>query len=252
MTMTSTKNFWIAALFASSLIFGCDGDSKDPDPAAQSSTPLPTTPGDANAILAAIKVKANTPGAVPIPGIEILLDVASGNFFSGSGGTGSLVSVGDVSLNDYKLTTVGANSYLNNPTDIMLSLNVGQTNKWIIAGANGFAAINHTTAKKMPGIVSFTNLAETISKSGNVTLTIQSVPANSDNLLWVISDGNKVVTKELRANSVTFSSSELSDLKATSTGIVQVAAYNTEGKDFGGKKVYFINETVDSKFVKIN
>jgi hypothetical protein len=104
----------------------------------------------------------------------------------------------------------------------------------------------------MPGIVSFTNVAETISKSGNITLTIQSVPANSDNLLWVISGGTKVVTKELRANSVTFSSSELSDLKATLTGIVQIATYNTEGKNFGIKKVYFINETVDSKFVKIN
>jgi len=250
--MKSTRNFWIAALFASALIFGCDGNSKDPDPTTQSSNPLPATPGDANAVLAAIKVKANTPVAVPVPGIDILIDLASANFYSGSGGTGSLVSVGNVSINDYKLTTVGGNSYINNPTDIMLSLNAGQSNKWVVAGANGFAAINHTTAKKMPGVVTFTNVGESISKSGNVTLTIQSLPANSDNILWVISDGSKVVTKEVKANSVTFSSAELADLKATATGIVQVAAYNSEGKDFGGKKVYFINETVDSKFVKIN
>lgn len=251
--MKSTRlNFWIAALFASVFIFGCDGGSNDPDPISQSSNPLPATPGDANAVLAAIKVKANTPVAVPVPGIDILIDVASANFYSSTGGTGSLVSVGNVSLNDYNLTTVGGNSYINNPTDIMLSLNSGQTNKWNVAGANGFAAINHTTAKRMPGVVSFTNVGEEISKSGNVTLTIQAIPANIDNLLWVISDGSKIVTKEARATSVTFSSAELNELKSTSTGIVQVAAYNTEGKDFGGKKIYFINETVDSKFVKIN
>ena len=34
--------------------------------------------------------------------------------------------------------------------------------------------------------------------------------------------------------------------------MVQVAAYNTEGQTFGGKKIYFINETVDSKNVEIN
>ncbi len=251
--MKSTRiNFWIAALFASALIFGCDGSSKDPDTSTQSSNPLPTTPGDANAVLAAIKVKANPPGGVPVPGIDILIDVASANFYSGSGGSGSLVNVGEVKLNDYKLTTVGGNSYINNPTDILLSLNAGVSNKWNVVGANGFTAITHTTAKKMPGVVTLTNVGESISKAGNVTLTIQALPANIDNLLWVISDGSKVVTKEVRATSVTFSSSELSGLKATATGIVQVAAYNTEGKDFGGKKIYFINETVDSKFVKIN
>ena len=250
--MKSTRNFWIIALFASALIFGCDGESNNPDAASESSNPLPATPGDANAVLAAIKVKANTPVAVPVPGIDILIDVASANFYSGSGGTGSLVNVGNVALNDYQLTTVGGNSYINNPLDIMLSLNAGQTNKWDVAGANGFAAINHTTAKRMPGVVSFSNVGDEISKAGNVTLTIQAIPANADNLLWVISDGSKVITKEVKANTVTFTAAELSDLKATATGIVQVAAYNTEGKDFGGKKVYFINETVDSKFVKIN
>jgi len=50
--------------------------------------------------------------------------------------------------------------------------------------ANGFAAKITPRLKKMPGIVSFTKFLLKLSqKSGNVTLTIQSVTCDSDNLL---------------------------------------------------------------------
>ncbi|MCS5489411.1 hypothetical protein [Algoriphagus limi] len=230
----------------------CNNDDDEPQQQTQAN-PIPT-PGDADGILAAIKAKSNLPSGTPnVPGIsDILLDVANANFYSSSGGNSSLVNVGDVSLNDFPLQNLN-NTYVNDFTDVTLGINSGQNNDWVVAGANGFDGFTHTTGKVMPGVVRFTaSIPDDISISGDVSLSIESIPSNVDNLLWVISDGNEVVTKEARSTSVTFSSSELSGLRSTSQGIVQVAAYNTESRTVGGKKIYFINETVDSKFVSLN
>lgn len=120
-----------------------------------------------------------------IAGIDILIDV-SAKSFSGLGGTGSLATAGKVAAKYYAPNTVDANSYINNPTDIVVSLNAGQTNKNTVAASNGSAAINHLRAKRMQIIVSFTTLTGSISKFGKVTPTNISIPSNSDNILWVI------------------------------------------------------------------
>lgn len=237
--------------FGAFLFTSCSDDSEDPVETT-SSNPIPQ-PGDADGVLAAIKAKSNTPGGASVPGIgDIYLDVASANFFSSSGGN-SLVNVGNVALNDFDLQTVGGNSYINNYTDITLGINSGQSNDWNVAGSNGFDAFSHSTTKKMPGVVKFaSSVSETISISGDVSVSIESIPSNCDNILWLISDGSKVVTKESKTTSITFSTSELNGMKTTSEGILQVAAYTTESQTYGGKKIYFINETVDSKFVTLN
>ena len=90
--------------------------------------------------------------------IDIHIDIFSAKSFSGPGGTGGLVIVGKVAANEYTPNTVDANSYLNNPTDIMRSLNAGQTNKSTVASSNGSAAINHFTAKRMHVVASFKTL----------------------------------------------------------------------------------------------
>lgn len=246
----SRLKLWVVLLFAASFFVACNSDDKDPVQ-TQASNPTPDVPGDANAVLAAISVRANVPSSVPVPGIpDFLVDVGSANFFTGAIG-GNRTSAGDVKLNDYALQNIG-DSYVNNNTDIALGISPGQTNDWNVSGGNGFDAFTHTTSKKAPGIVKFSNVGDEISISGPITLSIAGVPSNCDNILWVVSDGKKTVTKESKTNSVTFSSSELSGIAATANGIVQVAAYNSESKSFGGKKVYFINETVDSKIVKLN
>ncbi|MFC3414493.1 hypothetical protein [Algoriphagus hitonicola] len=183
---------------------------------------------------------------------DILIDVANANFYSSPSG-GTLVNVGAVSLNEFDLQNVGGNAYINNFTDITLEINSGQTNKWSVTGDNGFAGFTHTTTKPMPGVVRFqTSVPEEFTLSAGVELSVQQLPSGVDNLLWVVSDGSKVITKEARATSVTFSASELNELSASGTALVQVAAYNSESQTFGGKKIYFINETVDSKFVTLN
>jgi hypothetical protein len=130
-----------------------------------------------------------------IAGIDILIDIFSVKSFSGPGDTGGLVIVGKVAANDYAPNTVDANSYINNPMDIMVSLNAGQTNKSTVGSSNGSAAINHVTAKRMHVLASFKTLTGSISKSGKVTLTNISIPSNSTNILWVIFEGTKLLAK---------------------------------------------------------
>lgn len=245
------SNLWIFLLAFSVYFSSCSSDDDNDPTQAQSANVTPETPGDADAVLAAIKVKSNVPGAAPVPGLgDILIDVASANFYSSAGG-GSLAKAGDVMINDFTLKTVG-NSYINNATDISLGLNSGQGNDWSVSGGSGFDAFTYSTSKKMPSVIRLNNVPDAISVAGSVTVAIEGIPANCDNIIWVISDGDKVAIKTTKATSVTFSSSDLSGMKATSTGIVQAAAYTTESQNFGGKKVYFINETLDSKFVEIN
>ncbi|WP_339755480.1 hypothetical protein [Algoriphagus aquimarinus] len=250
-----TYNTTLCALFLGiAVIFSACSSDDDIDPTQTTQTnPIPNAPGDANAVLAAVMSYSDLPSSVPsIPGVGgLAIDVASGSFFTAAIGT-NLVNVGDVKLNAKALTIPGGNAYINNPTDFSYSLVAGQTNTWQVAGGSGFDAFTHTTTKKMPSQVKFSSsVAASYSKGSDVTLSIEAVTSNTDNILWVISDGKTTVTKESKTTSVTFSSSELSALKATSAGLVQAASYNAEEKSFGGKKVYFINETVHTKIIEI-
>ncbi|NVJ85513.1 MAG: hypothetical protein HWE15_04365 [Algoriphagus sp.] len=201
------KIFQILILSATIVWMGtsCNGDDEDPQQQTQSN-PIPT-PGDADGVLAAIKAKSNLPSGTPtVPGIsDILLDVGNANFYSSSGGSSSLVSVGEVSLNDFALQNVN-NTYVNDFTAVTLGINSGQANDWNVAGGNGFDSFSHTTGKVMPGVVRFNaSVPDDIALGGDVSLSIEGIPSNVDNLLWVISDGREVITKEARSTSATFS-----------------------------------------------
>ncbi|MDN3202970.1 hypothetical protein [Algoriphagus sediminis] len=247
-------NIWVLILFGTALFSSCDSDD-DPQPDQQTqSSPTPEVPGDADAVLAAIEIIAALPAGTPqVPGVSGLsFDVASANFFS-SGIGSSRVNVGIVGLNGNDLQNISGNSYISNPQTVDNGINVGQSNTWEIAGNNGFDAFSHTTSKVMPQQVRFAgSVGDTFSTGGEITLSVQSVPSNADNILWLISDGNRVITKESKTTSVTFSASEVGTLSSTSNGLVQAAAFNIESQTYGGKKIYFINETVDSKLVTLN
>ena len=250
---TYNTTLW-ALLLGVVLTFSACSSDDDTDPKQTTQTnPTPSAPSDANAVLAAVLSYSDLPSSVPsVPGVGgLAIDVASGSFFDGAVGS-KLVNVGDVKLNSKALTIPGGNAYINNPTDFSYSLVSGQTNTWQVAGGSGFDAFSHTTAKKMPSQVKFaSSVGASFSKGSDITLAIETMTSNTDNILWVISDGKTTVTKESKTTSVTFSASELSGLKATSSGLVQAASYNAEEKSYGGKKVYFINESVHTKIVEI-
>ncbi len=245
---------WALFLIGACVISSCDSDD-DPQPDQQvQSNPTPDVPSDADAVLAAIEIIAALPAGTPqVPGLSGLsFDVASANFFS-SGIGSNMVNVGIVGLNGNDLQNISGNSYISNPQTVDQGINVGQANTWEIAGNNGFDAFTHTTGKVMPQQIRFAgSVGDTFSTGGEITISIQSIPNNADNILWVLSDGSRVITKESKTNSVTFSASEVGTLSATANGLVQAAAFNIESQSYGGKKIYFINETVDSKLVTLN
>lgn len=237
----------LTMLLSVSIFFACSSEDTEPQQ-TQISNPSPTVPDDANAVLAAIKSRSTSPNTVPgMP--DMLIDIASANFFSANLG-GKRVSVGEVKLNGNELNNAG-DSYVNPLTTISLAINSGQGNDWEIAGGNGFEAFSHSTTKKTPGAVRLTGIADEIALGGELKLSIESIPIYADNILWVVSDGKNIATKEVKSTSVTFSAADLTGIKATSTGLIQVAAYNYEFKSISGKKVYFINQTVDTKMPKL-
>ncbi|SFT98176.1 hypothetical protein SAMN04489724_3143 [Algoriphagus locisalis] len=251
---TYNATLWTLLLGAVLTFSACSSDDDINPQTTTQTNPTPTAPDDANAVLAAIMSYSDLPSNVPsVPGVGgIAIDVASGSFFNGGVGS-ALVNVGDVMLNSKALQIPRGNAYINNPMELSYSLAAGQSNSWQVSGGSGFDAFSHTTTKRMPSQVKFTaSVGDSFSKGSDLTLTIESVTSNTDNILWVVSDGSTTVTKESKTTSVTFSASDLSGMRATSTGLVQVASYNTEEKTFGGKKVYFINETVHTKLVEVN
>ncbi|MCB0410004.1 MAG: hypothetical protein KDD29_07280, partial [Flavobacteriales bacterium] len=151
--------------------------------------------------------------------------------------------VGTVSLNTQALTKNTNNSYAyqpgsSNPTGIDFTSGVA----WTADGGNGFSAINKNVTIGFP-TVGAVNSSATITKANGYTLSVNNV-SGADSVLFLIGD----ITKTIAGNptSCTFSSSELSGL-STGTTVVQVAAYITTSETIGGKKVYYGNESVQSK-----
>jgi hypothetical protein len=240
----------LTLLVIGTLSFSCskDDDSPTPEPEVTPTTsggggnstgnPQPTFT-DADASLWAVKSISITT-ITGIGDIETTIGTGVGVFFDGAG---AMVDVGTVSLNTEDLTKNSNNSYVSqpgtsNPTGIDFTSGV----TWNVAGGNGFSAINKNVTIGFP-TVGAVNSSATITKANGYTLSVNSV-SGADSVLFLIGDVNKTIAGN--ATSCTFSSGELSGL-ATGTTVVQVAAYITTSETTGGKKVYFGNETVQTK-----
>lgn len=241
----------LTLLVICTLSFSCSKDEDNPTPEP---IVLPTTPTDeggnstaspqptftdADASLWAVKSISIT--TVPVVGnIETTIGTGVAVFFDGSS---NMVDVGTVTLNTNNLTKNANNSYVYqpgtaNPTGIDFSSGV----TWTTAGGSGFSAINKNVTIGFP-TVGAVNSSATVSKANGYTLSVNNV-SGADSVLFLIGDVNKTIAGN--ATSCTFSSSELSSL-STGTTVVQVAAYITTNETVGGKKVYYGNETVQTK-----
>jgi hypothetical protein len=240
----------LTLLVIGTLSFSCSKDDDSPTPEPEV-TPTPTGGGgnstgnpqptftDADASLWAVKSISIT--TVPGVGdIETTIGTGVGVFFDGAG---AMVDVGAVSLNTQALTKNANNSYVfqpgtSNPTGIDFNSGVA----WSVAGGNGFSAINKNVTIGFP-TVGAVNSSATITKANGYTLSVNNV-SGADSVLFLVGDVTKTIAGN--ATSCTFSASELSGL-ATGTTVVQAAAYITTSETVGGKKVYYGNETVQTK-----
>ncbi len=240
----------LALLIIGTLSFSCSKDEDNPTPEVPD-TNQPTNGGgnttgnpqptftDADASLWAVKSISVT--SVPVIGdIETILGIGVGVFFDGSS---NMVDVGAVTLNTKSLTINPNNSYVyqpgqTDPTGIDFNSGVA----WTVAGGNGFSAINKNVTIGFP-TVGAVNSSTTVNKANGYTLSVNSV-SGADSVLFLIGEVNKTIAGN--ATSCTFTADELNGL-ATGATVVQVAAYKTTSETTNSKKVYYGNETVQTK-----
>lgn len=246
--MNHFKNLAILFFFFVALA-SCGKDDPTTPQNTTFSNPAPTF-GDADGVLVAIQVISyqTVPGAGEIP---INADVATAGFFDGN----NFFEGGLVSVNSFDLQSLDNNSYVLpgvGSTNIDFDFTTFSGNSWSIGGGADVPMFTHTTADFMPGDVKFVGDYSTVSSSSDLVVTIETAPINTDSILYVVAFGNTTLTRTLGPNnlSATFTAAELSG--ASGTGVVQVAAYNYEPRIEGGKKYYFINESVISETTTFN
>lgn len=224
-----------------------DKDDEDTTPTEQEQAQTYPTPGDADGTLVAVKSVSITD--TPIGPIETILGTAVGVFTDDGFASGDFISAGMVSCNASELDINPNNSYVftdisaTNPTGINYNNDV----EWEVSGANGIPNFSYNAdVFGFPAVSAITS-ADVVDKATGYTVTCNSV-SGADSTLFLIGG----VTKTLAGNatSCTFSSAELTNVD-TGMNIVQIAAYTIGDNTFSGKKIYFVNEYVQSQSVTV-
>ena len=238
--------FFFAAIFGLFFVTSCNKDDDDTDTTtADPGDPTPTF-SDMDGLLAAIQTI--TYQDVPVVGeIAVYADVATAAFFNTSS---TYDDAGTVSVNTYTLDKLDNNAYALpsvGSSSIDFDFSTSSGNAWDVSGTTAVPAFMHTTTNRMPGDVKFDGDYSTVNTASDLIVSIESAPVNTDSILFVVAFNNTTLTRTVGPTtlSATFPASELSG--ASGTGVVQAAAYNFEFGTYGGKKHYFINESVVSE-----
>ncbi len=239
------------------VLVGFSSCKKDEEP--EPVTPTPTAAAPANPIPApsgadAALVAVHTATYITAPFVgEIYQPIGFGVGVFGNLTTGAYVSAGAVTLNTNALTAQSNQSYVftpsqTSPTGVDFSSGVN----WTVAGGNGYAAFNHTTNNEVPSGPKYTG-STTIARNADYTLSSSIAILSADSVLFNVISPTATLTKVKAGNvsSCTFSAAEMGTLGAGS-GYVQIVPYNYESATYGGKVIYFINESVSTNSVTFN
>jgi hypothetical protein len=215
-------------------------------------SPATPSPSDAKGVFAAVQTSTyqEVPGVAPI---EIVIGLATGGIFDVQG---TFLDAGTVKCDNNPLKLYTNQTYLNeisqtNPQGI----DFGNSVAWSIGGSANVSAFDYSDTQSWPTkpVLSISNT--TISHSGEYVLNLVSPIVNCDSVIFTIAGGSGNATlqktKPNGVQSVTFSASEMNSL-GTGSGIIQAAAYKLNPQNKGGRKIYFIKETVNTKSVTFN
>lgn len=244
------------ALIAFGLItFSCKKDDDAPTPTEQTNdddngggnngnttgNAQPNFAG-ADASLWAIKsLSVTNAGGFPV---TTTIGLGVGAFFDGSG---NLVEVGTVKLNNETLTKNPNNSYVYQPgTQNPLGIDFSGGVSWNVTGGNGFTGFTKNVTLSFPTVDEI-NSSTTITKANGYTLSTTQV-TGADSVIFLIGEVSKTLAGN--ATSCSFSANDLSGLSNGST-VIQIAAYTYDNDTQGGKTIYYGNETVQSKTATI-
>lgn len=165
--------------------------------------------------------------------------------FSSSAGTGN-IDVGNITLNG---STVFKNFQSNfevyyggNFSGSVSSFNYNAN--WITDGNKTFKPINEVISKGHPIInVSGLSINPSISKNTNFTFNVTNNITNYDSLVVILEDGtwNGRVRKTVAKNtaSVTFTPQEMTGLFNTTSGKLNIYAFNYSNKIVNDKSIFF-------------
>jgi hypothetical protein len=246
------KGIYSLAL-VSVIVGGLAGCSKDDDDDDTQTTPTASTVppiNDADAALVALNTITTT--TTPAGPFEITLGTGVAVFPTTAGGS-TYADAGAVTLEGEALSKQTNNSYVYTPTATNATgLDLSGSIGWTVAGAGSVPAINHTVGVSFPTLGVITSDTSTLSSSSDFTLSVASV-ANADSVIFQLAgqDGYKLYTRGPGTTSFTYTASDVASV-GSGYAVIQVAAYTWESEMVGGKKVYYINETVRSIVVTID
>lgn len=256
MKRSSNISMWAisCALSLSMGLCSCSEESTEPQDTgggggsnnSESADSFPS-PSDGDAVLVA--VNSNSVTETPIGPIVTVIGTAVSIFTDDGFASGDFISAGEVSCNDQALAINPNNSYtftdisVSNPTGLDFSSGVN----WEVTGANGIMGFTHDASSLgFPSVGEITS-AETVDRSQDYTLTCASV-AGADSVIFLV--GGVAKTLQGNTTSCTFTSDDISDI-ATGINVAQVAAYVISPETYGGKQIYFVNETVQSETITV-
>ena len=230
----------------------------DPEPTPTPPAPDPVYPNnsDADAVLVGIKTVSITSSPImPMP-IETVVGTAVGFFTETTGDFNVLTDAGTVDCNSNRLsknTNPGQGQFayvytpgLANPNGIDFTDGA----KWEVSGSANFTAViyTHSNFPSNP-VVSSGN----VYTSQSYTLTLDEYVTGADSIYYAIYGADDYIIKVggPTTTSMEFTAAELSGLGATDYGMIQATACDITDADYSTKKIYFVNETVNTKTVKI-
>lgn len=252
--MYISKNLLLLSLAVAIGFSSCKKDEEpEPEPdtptAAAPANPIPAPQG-ADAALVAIHTATYI--TAPFVG-EIYQPIGFGVGVFGNLATGAFVNAGAVTLNSKSLSPQSNQTYVfspgaTEPTGIDFSSGAN----WTVAGGNGFAAFNHSTTNEVPSGPKYTG-STTIARNAEYTLSSSIAILSADSVIFNVISPTVTLTKVLPGNISTcsFTAAEMGTLGAGS-GYVQIVPYNFEYATYGGKQIYFINESVSTNSVTFN
>jgi hypothetical protein len=236
----------LAALAATVAVAASSCSPEEDEPQTTGGTPTPTI-NDGHGTLVAAKT-ITTMNQPFVGDIEIEYGIGVAVFTNGVNYE-SYVDGGTVTCEGETLSRFDNGSYSTYSQTSATGLDFSGNPDWTVSGAGDIPQFSHTANRGFPNVGKITS-PTTITRSNGYTLTFQGNMSNTDSVIWVI--GSKVFpTTGPVGSSRTFSADELSDLQTGAGNIIQVAAYNLDSREFGGKTFYFVNEYVVTQTVTV-
>lgn len=201
-----------------------------------------------------IKAPSVTGGIPGIGGVDLDMEVGTAVAIFGDLKNGTFSDAGQVRISvnsqQYPLKKQSNNSYVSTPglTDPQGIVFEDNIPLWDVPNLS----FSKSSYYRFPGKLTITS-EKTITKSEGYTFSI-SGSNMGDSIIYIVASENGYVmkTKSPQAGyNISFSASELSELKASKYALLQVTTYRIRKETLQNKNYYLINQVVTTEYVEL-